>query len=302
VRLITIGGGEGPGRTEISIDQIRQNPKKLHETPRPLVQDAYLKPVLGHYKVYIIDPADRMSGEGGNALLHVLEDPPSHVVLVLVTANASVLLPTVVSRCQQVAFELVGASLIEAQLLVLGVELATAAALARLSGGRIAWAMRAAQRPQILAAREALLELCADLERQSIPASLRVAEEVKLLAAELVSSREGAESDSGGPEGEEESVGAAERVVADRALRAELPWCLDVMLSWYRDSLAACEGGGIANANRAEAGHGALVSGHNPRAEAGIEAILATRHRIQRNANIDLALEGLAVALIGGGE
>lgn len=300
VRIITTGSTrEGAERTEISIDQIRQNPKKPHETPRPLIQDAYLKPALGQYKVYIIDPADRMSAEAGNALLHVLEDPPPHVVLVLVTSHPSSLLSTVVSRCQQVALQLGGTAAIEERLLALGLAPEAAAALARLSEGRAGWALRVAKRPQVLATRNALLDLCADLERQPVSASLRMAEEIRLLAAELTRTPETEEASE---EEEEETPATEVVIVSDRALRGALPWCLDVMASWYRDCLAAAEGGSLINADyQAAIGRSSGLLSCS-QAEGAIEAILATRQQLERNANIDLALESLSLRLLGGGE
>jgi DNA polymerase-3 subunit delta' len=48
----------------------------------------------------ILSPADGMNAAAGNALLKVLEEPPTHTTLVLVSARESRLLPTVRSRCQ----------------------------------------------------------------------------------------------------------------------------------------------------------------------------------------------------------
>jgi DNA polymerase-3 subunit delta' len=303
VRLVTTGQTrEGQNRTEISIDQIRQNPKKPHETPRPLIQDAYLKPALGRYKVYIIDPADRMSAEAGNALLRVLEDPPPRVVLVLVSSHPSVLLPTVVSRCQQVAFSLAGTAPIRERLEALGVASATAASLAQLSGGRPGWAIEASRQPAITQTRTALLELCADFGRQPVSASLRMAEEIRQLAAEMVRGVDLSEGEEAPDEEEATPSRGRARVVSDRGLRAELPWCLDVMASWFRDCIAAEQQSGLINADCAEAIQGAARSLSCQRAETSIDAILAAKQRIERNANIDLALECLAIQLSGGGE
>lgn len=55
-------------------------------------------------KVFIIDEAELMDGEGQNALLKTLEEPPPGTVLILVTSALDRLLITVRSRCQSVAF------------------------------------------------------------------------------------------------------------------------------------------------------------------------------------------------------
>jgi len=292
VRIVTVStDSRGRRRSEISIDQIRQNPNRPREWPRPLIQDAYLKPAMGPYKVYIIDPADRMGAPAGNALLKVLEEPPAHVVLILVTSESSVLLPTVVSRCQQVTFQLAGTDEVESLLVGLGVEPQAAASLARLSGGRAAWAVRAARRPEVLSVRAALLDLCAAMGSRHLPASPRVAEDIKVQAARLT--EEPDEEDEGDEDTDPVSV------AGDRELRVQLPWCLDVMVSWYRDLLAVGERGALLNPDYESALRERFHAALSAEAECAVESILETKHAIQRNANIDVALESLAIELIG---
>jgi hypothetical protein len=86
-------------------------------------------------------------------------------------------------------------------------------------------------------------------------------------------------------------------------VRAELPWCLDVMVSWYRDLLATGQGGQapLMNPDYQPMLEAAATSLAPRQAERAIEEILETRHSIQRNANVDLALESLAVALLSAG-
>ncbi|MFG0330731.1 MAG: ATP-binding protein [Phycisphaerales bacterium] len=55
-------------------------------------------------KVFIVDESELMAREAQNVLLKTLEEPPSGTVIILVTANADRLLPTIHSRCQRVAF------------------------------------------------------------------------------------------------------------------------------------------------------------------------------------------------------
>ena len=114
-----------------------------------------------------------------------------------------------------------------------------------------------------------------------------------------IARREGeAERDT---EGESEDAAPARAFSANRELRSELPWCLDVVVSWYRDRLAAAEGGALLNADyetSLKAGPEAHTAQEQERA---IRAILETKHSLQRNANVDLALESLAIELLGGG-
>ena len=58
-----------------------------------------IKPYQGPYKVYIIPEADIMTVQAQNALLKTIEEPPEYAVIMLLTENAEVLLPTIRSRC-----------------------------------------------------------------------------------------------------------------------------------------------------------------------------------------------------------
>lgn len=69
------------------------------DTVREIRDKAYIMPIEAKRKVNILVDADRMNDSAQNALLKVLEEPPAFMVFILITANASALLPTVRSRC-----------------------------------------------------------------------------------------------------------------------------------------------------------------------------------------------------------
>lgn len=81
------------GETKIYIDDIRDIKSFLS-----------LKPYYGPYKFLIIDKADRMTDDASNALLKTLEEPAPHSIIILVTANPKLLLPTISSRCETIKF------------------------------------------------------------------------------------------------------------------------------------------------------------------------------------------------------
>ncbi len=56
------------------------------------------------YRVCIIENADLMNTSTANALLKTLEEPPAYSVIILTTEKVSDILPTIISRCQQVYF------------------------------------------------------------------------------------------------------------------------------------------------------------------------------------------------------
>lgn len=55
----------------------------------------------GKYRVILIPNADRMTIQAANSVLKLLEEPPAGWIFLLTSSDASLLLPTIVSRCQQ---------------------------------------------------------------------------------------------------------------------------------------------------------------------------------------------------------
>ena len=66
-------------------------------------QDAFIKPNDGPFKVYLIPYAEDFSIQAANALLKVLEEPPSHAVFILTADQRERVLETIRSRCIQLA-------------------------------------------------------------------------------------------------------------------------------------------------------------------------------------------------------
>ena len=64
---------------------------------RDMRDDLFIRPNEGEKKIYICD--QELGVEGQNALLKILEEPPSYGVFLLLSDNAEKLLPTVRSRC-----------------------------------------------------------------------------------------------------------------------------------------------------------------------------------------------------------
>ena len=75
----------------------KHNPYKI-ETVRKLRQDAYIKPNEAMHKVYIISDADDISVQSQNALLKILEEPPSYAVFIITCNSKNKLLETIISR------------------------------------------------------------------------------------------------------------------------------------------------------------------------------------------------------------
>jgi DNA polymerase-3 subunit gamma/tau len=72
---------------------------------RDLKESVKFYPAKLKYKVFIIDEAHQLTKEAANALLKVLEEPPSYVVFVLATTEIHKMIPTIISRCQHFDFK-----------------------------------------------------------------------------------------------------------------------------------------------------------------------------------------------------
>ncbi len=81
-------------KKDIVIEQIRKE----------VIDDVYVIPATGEYKVYIIDDAETLNIASQNSLLKTLEEPPEYVVLILISSNESTFLPTILSRVNKIAF------------------------------------------------------------------------------------------------------------------------------------------------------------------------------------------------------
>ncbi|MPM16991.1 hypothetical protein SDC9_63373 [bioreactor metagenome] len=69
-----------------------------------LVESVYKKPYESDKKIYIIKDAYKMTTQAANTFLKTLEEPPGDAVMILLTTNVNLLLPTIVSRCQTIKF------------------------------------------------------------------------------------------------------------------------------------------------------------------------------------------------------
>jgi len=80
------------------------------ENVRDLIANAGLSPARCPYKIYIIDEVHMLSTPAFNALLKIMEEPPSHVKFILCTTEPHKVLATIQSRCQRFDFRNIPAS------------------------------------------------------------------------------------------------------------------------------------------------------------------------------------------------
>lgn len=107
---------EGRAGTHPDIVEIDAASNNGVEEIRSLIDRIKYTPILGKYKVYIIDEVHMLSAGAFNAFLKTLEEPPAHAVFVLATTEIHKVIPTIVSRCQRFDFSNLSNPSIEARL------------------------------------------------------------------------------------------------------------------------------------------------------------------------------------------
>lgn len=144
---IVSGEVSGRGITTLKIDQIRE-----------LTHQFSLTAAEARYKVAILKQFETANANAANAFLKTLEEPPSNVVLILTAADADTLLPTITSRCRVIGLRPINHALVEEALQERWqIEPQKARLLARLSDGRLGWAVETAHNPAVLDERDAQL-------------------------------------------------------------------------------------------------------------------------------------------------
>lgn len=120
------------GATQLRIKQVGE-----------IQADIMLCPLEAKKKIFIINDAHLFSADAAHSLLKTLEEPPPQAVLILITAQPAVLLPTILSRCQRVDFTALPekelASFLNSEK---NLPLETAHFLARFAGGSLGRAYR----------------------------------------------------------------------------------------------------------------------------------------------------------------
>jgi len=132
----------------------------LIEQVRALQSDAARKTLEGRRNIFIIQGMHEMNVQAANCLLKTLEEPEPDVVLLLTVPDPGLLLPTILSRVQQVPMQLLTTKQIKDRW---HGEPDEANLIAALAAGRIGWAVQAVEDEDMLAERQAQLETLAKL-------------------------------------------------------------------------------------------------------------------------------------------
>jgi DNA polymerase-3 subunit delta' len=131
------------------------------DTVRRLTASAALLPLESERRILIVDDAETLQEPAQQALLKTLEEPPSHVTILLLTDEPEALLDTVRSRCHEIVLRPVAEAAVRTALSERGVADDLAQELARLSRGCAAWALAAASDTALLQTRRGNWETAA---------------------------------------------------------------------------------------------------------------------------------------------
>lgn len=138
-------------RQELSIDAVRF-----------LRQDIFTRPIVGRYKLQIVDDAGLLSDKAIDAYLKTLEEPPPFGVIVLIADTADQVSETIRSRCRLIELGNVPRQQIADALLDRGINSDDAERIARAAHGRPGWAFDVATTPAAMTEYRELVETAFD--------------------------------------------------------------------------------------------------------------------------------------------
>src|SRR4051794_23187219 len=275
------------------------------DVDQSVVAAASHTPFEATYRVFVLERADTMDDPAANTLLKTLEEPPSYVVLILLTDRPTQVLPTITSRCQAVRFDAPPPARLAERLESRGVAPAAARACARLSlgDGERALGLALGDGPALRGRAEAFARaaLRGEVGRAkpwgellAAARALGSAAEAELeaaLAAELeyLPKKEHRRKQTEFAERARRAARRAETGALDHALQLVGLWCRDLAC------IAADAEELVLATDRLEALRADARDAHA--LHAAVELVEDTRARLPFNVSYDLALQALAYRL-----
>lgn len=236
----------------VLVDQMRDMEKWLSTAP-----------FESKFKIGIVRRFEDANEEAQNAFLKTLEEPPAHAILILTAQDAGLLLPTIVSRCQPLTLRPLSVETVERALVEKWNASETdAQLLARISGGRLGWAVRALSTPHVLETR-----------REALDALNALAQE-----------------------GRAERIARAEKLAKNPS---ELPQMLETWQTWWRDLLllASKQNARVTNVDYLSALQTQAEIFSLVEIQRALNATKSAARQLGQNVNARLATEVLALSL-----
>ena len=143
-------------KDQIGIDLIRELQKRI----------AY-RPYEAQHRFFIITGADKMTEQAANSLLKTLEEPPDYATLILIAEDESKVLPTILSRCQQVRFEYLSDEILVSYFKQQGIKEENLSLMVRLAKGSLVQAEKIIDNKEIFQKRNQVFQFLVDLANKS---------------------------------------------------------------------------------------------------------------------------------------
>ncbi|OQA17842.1 MAG: DNA polymerase III subunit tau [bacterium ADurb.Bin363] len=138
-----------PMGNSLRIDQMRE-----------IQENIQFKPLMGKWQIVIIEQSEKMTEEAANSMLKLLEEPPSYIVLILISTNLYLLPSTIVSRCQLYRFNLLSPDLVKSLLeKMLNISSDKALLYANIANGRVDIAIDLCQKKELEGFRSNIIDL-----------------------------------------------------------------------------------------------------------------------------------------------
>ena len=152
-----------------------------------LIEQVAIRPALSQRRVFVISEAEKLNANSQNALLKVLEEPPSYCTIILLCTRLEQLLPTTKSRCQIVRFGPVDEDRVVSHLTRMGLGAKEAAFFARLAQGSLGlagqWARLELEGVGLFEIKRAIVASLADCQLGETPAlAERILENARQIA------------------------------------------------------------------------------------------------------------------------
>lgn len=231
---------------------------------RALQKEMAMRAVESKHKVYIIEHVDKMTTQAANSLLKFLEEPPAGVLAVLLTEHGHAILPTILSRCQMVQFSPLSADAIAQELFSLGV-LPGMARVASHITTNVEEAILLGQSESFAQLRNLVIQLVQECKQRNSSALFTIHDMLQK---------------------------------SDKS-KEELPLFLDLLILWLRDILYVQVGrhAHLINNDQQDVLQGQALVWTKAELLHGIDLVMETKNRIERNANAQLALERLVLQI-----
>lgn len=292
-------------KTQITIDEARD-----------FVVRAQDRPAVGRWRVMLIEDADRMPERTSNVLLKAIEEPPPHTIWLLTAPSPADVLVTIRSRCRPVNLRVPTTDAVTAALVSGGHAPEAAELAARMSQGNLEVARRLAEDEDARKRRSSVVRLPISLP--TVAAAMEAADELISIAEAEAEADASARNDTeraalltslGYEDGErlspthrsqlrqleEDQKRRAKRIQTDTLDRflADIQTVLrDVLTLQLRTDSA------LINAHLGQGLYDYAASGSAERTLAHLDAVAATRRRLQSNASPRLAFEAMMTGFV----